>query len=105
MIVFVVPDSPLAAALVYQPFPVEGSDEPGTDVHVDVAKFPGIFAADVDPGPAPVLAVGQRPLAGVAFTGKPTAAAWKTRPAWGSAAINGHAINPTSSGPATSAPA
>jgi pimeloyl-ACP methyl ester carboxylesterase len=88
------PDSPLAAALVYKHFPVEGSDEPGTDVYVDPARFPDIFAADVDPQLARTLAVGQRPLAGVAFTEKATAAAWKTRPAWGSVAINDHTINP-----------
>ena len=88
------PDSPLAAALVYKTYPGDGSDQPGTDVYVDVAKFPGIFAADVDPELARVLAVGQRPLAGVAFTEKATAAAWKTKPAWGSVAINDHTINP-----------
>jgi len=88
------PDSPLAAALVYKPFPVEGSDEPGTDVYVDVDKFPAIFAADVDPELARILAVGQRPLAGVAFTEKATAAAWKSKPAWGSVAVNDHTINP-----------
>jgi hypothetical protein len=59
-----------------------------------VAKFPDIFAADVDPDLAKVLAVGQRPLAGVAFTEKATAAAWKTKPAGGSVAINDHTINP-----------
>jgi hypothetical protein len=69
------PDLPLAAALVYKSFPGEGSDQPGTDVYVDVAKFPAIFAAAVDPDLARVLAVGQRPLAGVAFTEKATAAA------------------------------
>jgi pimeloyl-ACP methyl ester carboxylesterase len=88
------PDSPLAAGLVYKTFPVDGSDQPGTDVYVDVAKFPGIFAADVDPDLARILAVGQRPLAGVAFTEKATAAAWKTRPAWGSVATADHTINP-----------
>jgi pimeloyl-ACP methyl ester carboxylesterase len=86
------PDSPLAAGLVYKTFPTDG--EPGTDVFVDVAKFPDIFAADVDPGLAKILAVGQRPLAGVAFTEKASAAAWKTKPAWGSVAINDHTINP-----------
>jgi hypothetical protein len=88
------PDSPLAAGLVYKKFPVEGSDEAGTDVYVDVAKFPAIFAADVDPELARVLAVGQRPLAAAAFTEKATAAAWKTRPAWGVVAINDRTINP-----------
>lgn len=61
------PDSPLAEALVYTPFPVAGSDEPGIDVSVDVARFPEIFAADVDTALTRVLAVSQRPLAGVAF--------------------------------------
>lgn len=88
------PDSALAAGLVYKTFPVDGSDQPGTDVYIDVAKFPEIFAADVDPDLAKVLAVGQRPLAGVAFTEKATAAAWKTKPAWASVAINDHIINP-----------
>jgi hypothetical protein len=60
----------------------------------DRNKFPAIFAGDVDPNLARVLAVGQRPLAGVAFTEKATAAAWKTKPAWGSVAINDHTINP-----------
>jgi pimeloyl-ACP methyl ester carboxylesterase len=86
------PDSPLAAALVYKTFPTDG--EPGTDVFVDVAKFPDIFAADVDPSLAKILAVGQRPLAGVAFAEKASAAAWKTKPAWGSVAINDRTINP-----------
>jgi hypothetical protein len=51
------PDSPLAAGLVYQSYPVAGSDKPGTDVYVDVVKFPAIFAGDVDPELARVLAV------------------------------------------------
>jgi pimeloyl-ACP methyl ester carboxylesterase len=88
------PDSPLASALVYTPFPIEGSTEPGTDVSVDVAKFPDIFAADVDPDLAKVLAVSQRPLAGSAFTEAASVAAWKTKPCWGSVAINDRTINP-----------
>jgi pimeloyl-ACP methyl ester carboxylesterase len=51
------PDSPLAAALVYKKFPTDG--DPGTDVFVDVAKFPEIFAADVDQDLAKILAVGS----------------------------------------------
>jgi pimeloyl-ACP methyl ester carboxylesterase len=86
------PDSPLAKALVFKSYPTDG--EPGTDVYVDVAKFPEIFAADVDPGLAKILAVGQRPLSALAFTDKASAAAWKTRPAWGSVASNDLCINP-----------
>jgi pimeloyl-ACP methyl ester carboxylesterase len=88
------PDSPLAAGLVYKTFPVEGTADTGTDVFVDVAKFPGIFAGDVEPELARVLAVGQRPLGGAAFGEQASAAAWKTKPAWGSVAVNDHTINP-----------
>ncbi|MFJ9038513.1 alpha/beta fold hydrolase [Streptomyces sp. NPDC102406] len=88
------PDSDLAAALVYTPFPVEGSDTPGTDVSVDVEKFPAIFAADVDPELAAVLAVSQRPLAAQAFADAAPAAAWKTKPSFGLVSSSDHTINP-----------
>ena len=87
------PDSDLAAALVYTKFPQEGAEE-GTDVSVDIDKFPAIFAADVDPALARVLAVSQRPLAGLAFAEKAPTAAWKTKPAWGSVSSADHTINP-----------
>ncbi|GAA4962832.1 alpha/beta fold hydrolase [Actinoplanes utahensis] len=88
------PDSDLAAALRYTPYPVDGSTEPGTDVSVDVAKFPAIFAHDVDPDLARVLAVSQRPLAAAAFGEPASAAAWRTKPAWGVVASSDHTINP-----------
>ena len=88
------PASPLAEALVYTPFPVGGSDEPGTDVTVDIASFPELFAVGVDPALARVLAVSQRPLAGVAFAEPASAAAWKTKPAWGIVASSDRTINP-----------
>jgi pimeloyl-ACP methyl ester carboxylesterase len=88
------PDSPLAGALVYTPFPIEGSDQPGTDVSVDPTSFPEIFAADVDPALARVLAVSQRPLAGAAFGEPANSAAWRNLPAWGIVAASDRAINP-----------
>jgi pimeloyl-ACP methyl ester carboxylesterase len=88
------PDSPLASALVYTPFPIDGTTETGTDVSVDVDKFPEIFAGDVDPDLARVLAVSQRPLAAVAFTEAASVAAWKSKPAWGSVATQDRTINP-----------
>jgi pimeloyl-ACP methyl ester carboxylesterase len=88
------PDSPLAEALVYTPFPQQGSSEPGTDVSVDIAKFPSIFAADVDSDLAGILAVSQRPLAAVAFAEPASAAAWKTKPSWGSVSSADRTINP-----------
>ena len=86
--------SPLAEALVYRQFPVAGSDEPGTDVSVDIARFPEIFAADVDAELTRILAVSQRPLAAAAFGEPASAAAWETKPAWGIVASADNAINP-----------
>ncbi|GHK01482.1 alpha/beta fold hydrolase [Streptomyces sp. NPDC003753] len=88
------PDSDLAKALVRTPFPVEGSSTPGTDVSVEIDRFPAIFAADVDPRLAAVLAVSQRPLAAQAFSEKAPVAAWKTKPSWGLVASSDHTINP-----------
>jgi pimeloyl-ACP methyl ester carboxylesterase len=88
------PDSDLASALVYTPFPIEGSTTPGTDVSVRIDKFPAIFAADVDPRLADVLAVSQRPLAAQAFAEKAPQAAWKTKPSWGLVAAADRTINP-----------
>ncbi|MFD8221721.1 alpha/beta fold hydrolase [Streptomyces sp. NPDC059697] len=88
------PDSDLATALVYTPFPLEGSTAPGTDVSVQIDKFPSIFAADVDPHLGAVLAVSQRPLAAQAFAEKAPKAAWKTKPSWGLVATADRTINP-----------
>ncbi|MFF8971867.1 alpha/beta fold hydrolase [Streptomyces sp. NPDC014995] len=88
------PDSGLADALVFTPFPIEGSTTPGTDVSVRIDKFPSIFAADVEPRLASVLAVSQRPLAAEAFAEKAPVAAWKTKPSWGLVASADRTINP-----------
>ncbi|MEU3461946.1 alpha/beta hydrolase [Streptomyces sp. NPDC006733] len=88
------PDSDLASALLYTPFPIEGSTETGTDVTVDATRFPAIFAADVEPELTAVLAVSQRPLAAQAFADAAPAAAWKTTPSWGLIAADDHTINP-----------
>lgn len=88
------PDSELAANLVYTPYPVRGSDEPGTDVSVAIAAFPEVFAAGVDLSRTQVLAVSQRPLSAAAFSEPATFAAWKTKPAWGIVSSEDHTINP-----------
>ncbi|WP_033218684.1 alpha/beta fold hydrolase [Kitasatospora phosalacinea] len=88
------PDSDLARALVYTPFPLEGSPAEGTDVSVRVDEFHGVFAADVDPALTAVLAVSQRPLAAQAFGEKAPAAAWRTKPSWGLVAAADRTINP-----------
>jgi pimeloyl-ACP methyl ester carboxylesterase len=88
------PDSELAANLVYTPYPVPGSDEPGTDVSVAISAFPEVFAAGVDLTRTQVLAVSQRPLSAAAFSEPATFAAWKTKPAWGIVSSEDHTINP-----------
>ncbi|MFB8179539.1 alpha/beta fold hydrolase [Streptomyces sp. NPDC055966] len=88
------PDSDLAGALVHTPFPIDGSTTSGTDVSVEIDKFPSVFAADVDPDLAAVLAVSQRPLAAQAFAEKAPKAAWKTKPSWGLVATADRTINP-----------
>ncbi|MEU8244166.1 alpha/beta hydrolase [Actinoplanes missouriensis] len=87
------PDSALAQALVYTKYPVAGAED-GTDVSVDIEKFPAVFAHDIDPGLARILAVSQRPLAGAAFAEPAPAAAWKTKPSWGVVSSSDHTINP-----------
>ncbi|MCW3818807.1 alpha/beta hydrolase [Micromonospora sp. DR5-3] len=87
------PDSGLASALVYSPYPTTDGGE-GTDVSVDVTRFAEIFAHDVDPDRAAVLAVSQRPLAAAAFTEVAPVAAWKDVPSWGVVASADHTINP-----------
>ncbi|MET8625797.1 alpha/beta hydrolase [Kitasatospora sp. NPDC004669] len=98
------PASELASALVYTPFPLEGADGrgtdgrgtdgQGTDVSVEVDRFPAIFAADVDPALARVLAVSQRPLAAAAFGEAAPVAAWRSKPSWGLVSAADRTINP-----------
>ncbi|MXS75058.1 hypothetical protein CSIV_06345 [Microbacterium sp. CSI-V] len=87
------PDSDLAQHLVYTPFPVDGGED-GTDVSVEIAAFPDVFAHGVPLETAEVLAVSQRPLAALAFGEPAPVAAWKTKPAWGIVSSSDHTINP-----------
>jgi pimeloyl-ACP methyl ester carboxylesterase len=88
------PDSDLAQALVQNTFPVPGSEEPGIEATIDVAKFPAVVAADVNPELARILAVSQRPLGIAAFGEAAPSAAWKTTPSWGIVSKADHTINP-----------
>ncbi|WP_033349578.1 alpha/beta fold hydrolase [Kitasatospora aureofaciens] len=88
------PDSELASALVYTPFPLDDGAGEGTDVSVEADRLPAIFAADVDPGLARVLAVTQRPLAAAAFTEPAVVAGWRTKPSWGIVAAADRTLNP-----------
>lgn len=52
------------------------------DLYIDQAKFPQQFAADVPIAQARLMAATQRPIAQVALTQAPSAAAWKTLPSY-----------------------
>lgn len=82
------PDSALGANLKFAPFPG------GTDVSIDPAAFPDVFAADVPRELTEFLAVAQRPLAASAFEEAASAVAWRTKPSWGIVAAADSAINP-----------
>ncbi|MCM4080929.1 alpha/beta fold hydrolase [Paractinoplanes hotanensis] len=88
------PDAELASALVHTPYPLEGSTEPGTDLSVDIEKFPDVFAHDVDPALARVMAVSQRPLAATALAERAAVAAWRVKPSWGVIATGDGIVNP-----------
>ncbi len=55
----------------------------GADLYLRPEHFAGVYAADVDPGTAAVMAAAQRPIdpaaLGETLTGP---AAWRTRPSW-----------------------
>lgn len=75
-------DSALAPALVQRQYPTGNGDETATELFVDVAQFPRVFAGDLPEDQAKVFAATQRPVAAAAFEEKSTAAAWKTLPSW-----------------------
>ncbi|PWR09810.1 alpha/beta hydrolase [Micromonospora acroterricola] len=54
----------------------------GMEQYIEQDKFPAVFAADVAPDVAEVMAVTQRPPTESAQTGSVTKVAWKTIPSW-----------------------
>jgi pimeloyl-ACP methyl ester carboxylesterase len=53
-----------------------------TDLYIRQDDFQRVFAADVAPEVASLMAVTQRPIVADALEGKATRAAWKTIPSW-----------------------
>ena len=75
-------DSQVLPALRPMPYPTASGSAPDAEFTIDPASFHEIFCADLPAEQAAILAVSQRPLAGVSF-GEPTQdPAWKTVPAW-----------------------
>jgi pimeloyl-ACP methyl ester carboxylesterase len=63
-------------------------------LYIDREKFHEVFAQDVSTVEAQVLAVTQKPAAGVAFDQSVESAAWQTIPSWYLVSQEDRAINP-----------
>jgi pimeloyl-ACP methyl ester carboxylesterase len=75
------PGGQLGPAL--HPVPIATADGgTATDLYIQQDKFREIFAADVAPEVASLMAVTQRPILADALEGKATRTAWKTIPSW-----------------------
>jgi pimeloyl-ACP methyl ester carboxylesterase len=74
-------DSQVLPALRPAQYP-SGTDEPGVEFTIDPASFHEVFCADLPAEQAAILAVSQRPLAGVSFGEMTRNPAWKTLPTW-----------------------
>lgn len=66
----------------------------GGFLSISPAKFRDVFAGDVSPSEARIMAVTQKPIFGPIFETKGPGAAWKTIPSWYLVASEDRAINP-----------
>ena len=75
-------DSKVLPALRPTQYPTTPGSAPDAEFIIDPASFHEIFCADLPTEQAAILAVSQRPLAGISF-GEPTQnPAWKALPSW-----------------------
>ncbi|MFF3439049.1 alpha/beta hydrolase [Streptosporangium sp. NPDC002721] len=74
------PGNELGPALNPVPYPVDGGT--GTDLYIRQDSFHAVFAADVAPETAELMAATQRPIEAAALGDKATRAAWRTIPSW-----------------------
>ncbi|MBM0274956.1 alpha/beta fold hydrolase [Micromonospora tarensis] len=75
------PGSQLGTSIKMVPFPLADGGT-AMDQYIQQDKYPAVFAADVAPDVAELMAVTQRPAAESAQTGAVTKVAWKTIPSW-----------------------
>ena len=75
-------DSVLNSALVPRQYPTGQAGQTATEFGIDPAQLHDVFAADLPPHQAAVLAATQRPVAEAAFTDVSGAPAWKRLPSW-----------------------
>jgi pimeloyl-ACP methyl ester carboxylesterase len=75
-------DSLLGTAQVARQYPTGPAGQSATEFLIDAPKFYDVFAADLSPDQAAVLAATQRPVAQAAFTDASGPPAWKRLPSW-----------------------
>jgi pimeloyl-ACP methyl ester carboxylesterase len=63
-------------------------------LYIDRARFHDVFAKDVSPAEARVMAATQKPIIGSTFGASVQQAAWKTIPSWYLVTQDDQAINP-----------
>lgn len=80
----------------YTPPPLVTAIVPDTEgfLYIDREKFHEVFAHDVSPAEAQVLAVTQKPAASITFEQSVESAAWQSIPSWYLLAQEDRAINP-----------
>ena len=74
------PGGELGAALA--PIPYAAGAESGDDLYIKQDEFRAVFAADVDPDVAALMAATQRPIAAAALADRAARAGWKNIPSW-----------------------
>ncbi|UQW99356.1 alpha/beta hydrolase [Streptomyces sp. RerS4] len=62
--------------------PCARADGPSAELTIRADAYPEVFAADVPPDLAEVMAVIQRPVAETTFTDTASVAAWRGKPTW-----------------------
>ena len=87
------PGSLLPSAITEVPYS-QGPDGSGIDVYIDPTKFRAVFAADVPPRQAALMAVTQRPISLAALVQPSGPPAWKTIPSWYMVGLGDQAIPP-----------
>jgi hypothetical protein len=75
-------DSLLGTAQIALRYPAGPGGERAVEFAIAPAQLHAVFAADLSPQQAAVLAATQRPVAALAFTEPNGRPAWKTLPAW-----------------------
>jgi pimeloyl-ACP methyl ester carboxylesterase len=88
-------DSKVLPALRPMHYPTNPSSAPDSEFTIDAALFHEVFCADLPAEQAAILAVSQRPLAGVSFGEMTQNPAWKTLPTWAIISPSDFVIGPS----------